>query len=174
MHTKWCVISGPPCSGKTTLVSELETLGYPVVHEVARSLIEANLQRDITIQDIQARKANLQHEILRQKLAIERHLPENRLIFFDRGIPDSIAYFKLAGLDPRQVVSAAHRFRYERVFFLEPVAYRKDSVRLEEVSTAATLGESLERSYMLVGYKPVRIPCMNTEKRIARIFDHVP
>jgi predicted ATPase len=33
-ETNWYVVTGAPSSGKTTLVRELEKLGYRVVHEV--------------------------------------------------------------------------------------------------------------------------------------------
>ena len=47
-NTQWYVITGPPCSGKTTLIDKLEALGYPVVHEVARWVIEGNIKDDMT------------------------------------------------------------------------------------------------------------------------------
>ena len=31
--TNWHVITGAPCSGKTTVIRELERRGYSVVHE---------------------------------------------------------------------------------------------------------------------------------------------
>ena len=173
MNTEWCVISGPPCSGKTTLINELEALGYPVVHEVARSLITSCLRPGMTPKEIQARKSTLQHDILRVKLEIENGLSANQTTFFDRGIPDSIAYFKLAGLDPGQVIDSARIRRYKHVFFLEALPYRKDSVRIEETASAATLAESLEKSYRIVGYEPIRIPCVSTEERLRCILEYL-
>jgi predicted ATPase len=38
--TNWYVITGAPCSGKTSVIRELEKRGYRVVHEVARAYIE--------------------------------------------------------------------------------------------------------------------------------------
>ncbi|MBW2239191.1 MAG: AAA family ATPase [Deltaproteobacteria bacterium] len=32
-QTNWHVITGAPCSGKTSVICELERRGHPVVHE---------------------------------------------------------------------------------------------------------------------------------------------
>ena len=53
-QTNWHVITGAPCSGKTAVISELEHLGYPVVHEVARAYIDERLQHGETIAQIKA------------------------------------------------------------------------------------------------------------------------
>ncbi|MEM5794017.1 MAG: hypothetical protein QXS48_02825 [Candidatus Aenigmatarchaeota archaeon] len=37
------------------------------------------------------------------KLKIEETVPKDRIVFFDRGIPDSIAYFKICGLDTKEL-----------------------------------------------------------------------
>jgi predicted ATPase len=172
-NTQWCVITGPPCSGKTTLIDKLEALGYPVVHEVARWVIEGNIKGDMTTDQRQTEKLNLQQVILDTKLDIENRIPEDQLTFFDRGIPDSIAYFELVGLDPQPVISSARRRRYRQVFFLESVPYIQDPVRTEQRRAASALTDALVHSYRLTGYTPILIPNMNTEKRLERILAQI-
>lgn len=41
--TNWYVATGAPCSGKYTIISELETRGYQVAHEAARAFMEAEI-----------------------------------------------------------------------------------------------------------------------------------
>jgi predicted ATPase len=43
MQTRWCVLTGAPCAGKTAVINELERRGHGVVHEVARAHVEAKL-----------------------------------------------------------------------------------------------------------------------------------
>ena len=44
-ETNWYVITGAPSSGKSSVIRELENLGYRVVHEVARAYIEEELKK---------------------------------------------------------------------------------------------------------------------------------
>ena len=118
--TNWCVITGAPCSGKTSVVNELERRGYKVVHETARAYIDQQLAAGRRLDQIKADELAFENHILNAKLAIESSLPANETIFFDRGIPDSIAYFKLAGLNParackkRQPVSLSPNFLFRK------------------------------------------------------------
>lgn len=172
MHqTRWCVITGPPCSGKTTLIHDLEALGYPVVHEVARAIIWNGVKRGLTATQVRKRKPALQHEILAKKCEIENGLPGDRMVFLDRGIPDSIAYFELAGLDPAPAIAASRRRRYRSVCFLAPLwAYEKDPVRNEEKRDAAQLVEALKQSYTRLGYTLIHVPVMDRQERLAQIL----
>jgi len=48
-RTNWYVITGAPCFGKTAVICKLEQLGYQVVHEVARSYIDKELNKGQSI-----------------------------------------------------------------------------------------------------------------------------
>ncbi len=50
--TRWHVITGAPCSGKTTVIRDLERRGFRVVHETARAWIEEELQKGRTMAEI--------------------------------------------------------------------------------------------------------------------------
>lgn len=49
IQTKWNVISGAPCSGKTTLIEQFESKGYRTVPETARQFIENQIARGKTL-----------------------------------------------------------------------------------------------------------------------------
>ena len=95
-RTNWHVITGAPCSGKTAVIQELEKRGYKVIHETARAYIDRRLNEGLPLQTIKADQQQFENHILDEKIRIESSLPRNETFFFDRGIPDSIAYFKLA------------------------------------------------------------------------------
>ena len=72
----WYVLTGGPCSGKTTLIDELKQRGYSVFPEPARIVIASELAQGKTIQDILAyyRKFNLSSdEVLQKALASVRY-----------------------------------------------------------------------------------------------------
>ena len=107
VKTNWCVITGAPSSGKTSVIDDLARRGYQTEPEVARELIESCLQHGQKIEKVRARNDWLQNEILRLKLAHERRQDSKQLVFLDRGIPDSLTYFRIAGLDLSAVKIAA-------------------------------------------------------------------
>ncbi len=120
-ETNWYVITGAPSSGKTTLLKELEKIGYRVVHEVARAHIETQMAQGRTLEEIRSDKQSFENRVLNRKIALEAQLPKHEVIVFDRAVPDSIAYFELAGLDTAEAIARSPRNRYRKVFLLDPL-----------------------------------------------------
>ena len=172
-ETSWYVVTGAPSSGKTALVQELEKLGYRVIHEVARGYIEREMEQGRTLEEIRADKRSFEKWILHAKIAIEAELPKNHLIIFDRAIPDSIAYFDVAGLDAKEAIEKSPRNRYKGVFLLDRLPYEVDHVRVEDDEVAVRLDRSLEQSYRMLGYEVTRIGVMHIGKRVKVIVDQI-
>lgn len=169
-QTDWYVITGAPCSGKTAVIRELERRGEPVVHEVARAYIDAQQAEGRTLAQIRADVLDFEHRILAEKLAIEAAMPVDRRVFFDRGVPDSIAYFKAAGLDPRIPFEKSRIYRYRRVFFMQRLPFATDAVRKESERQAACLDRLLAACYQNLGYAVVTIPRMSVARRTDRVI----
>jgi predicted ATPase len=172
-QTNWYVITGAPSSGKTTLVQELEKLGYRVIHEVARGYIETQMKQGRTLEEIRADKRSFENFVLHAKIAIEAELPKDHVIIFDRAIPDSIAYFEEAGLDAREAVEKSPRNRYKKVFLLDRLPYQVDHARIEDSQIAIRLDQSLEQSYGMLGYEVMRINAMPVEERVKIILQEI-
>jgi predicted ATPase len=164
-ETNWYVVTGAPSSGKTTLVRELEKLGYRVVHEVARTHIEQQMARGQTLEEVRADKKSFENSILNAKIAIEADLSEDEVIILDRAIPDSIAYFEVAGLDTKGAIVKSPRNRYKKVFLLDRLPYQADHARVEDIQTAVSLDQGLEQSYRMLGYDVIRVAVMPIEDR---------
>ncbi len=169
-ETNWYVITGAPSSGKTTLLKELEKIGYRVVHEVARAHIETQMARGRTLEEIRSDKQSFENRVLNRKIALEAQLPKHEVIVFDRAVPDSIAYFELAGLDTAETIAKSPRNRYRKVFLLNPLPYVADHARIEDQQTAARLDQSLGQSYRKLGYDVIRIDAMPVEDRLVIIL----
>ena len=172
-RTNWCVITGAPCSGKTSVVKELERRGYQVVHESARAYIDQQLAAGKRLDQIKADKRTFENHILNAKVVIESTLPPKETIFFDRGLPDSIAYFKLAGLDVDNLLEKSKRRRYRRIFFFERLGFLKDRVRSEDEDTADRLGSLIEESYRLLEYEIIHVSVLSIEQRIDFILNRL-
>jgi predicted ATPase len=164
--TKWHVITGAPCSGKTAVICELEQLGYPVVHEVARACIDKELQKGKNITQIKSDIFSFERHILYQKISIEENLPEDTIVFLDRAIPDSIGYYILEGLDPADPIAKSKQRQYKKIFFLERLKFEKDNARSEDDKIAARLDLLLRESYQSLSYKIVDVPLLPLKERI--------
>ena len=82
-------------------------------------------------------------------------------VFFDRGIPDLIAYALLYGLDDRPARGAAHKYRYNPTVFFAPPwkdIYSTDEERRMTYGQAADFGERMRDAYLGLGYTLVELP----------------
>ena len=172
-ETNWHVVTGAPSSGKTTLVEALEKMGYRVVHEVARAYIEMQMAQGKALMEIRADKKSFETWILHTKLSIEEGLPREEFIIFDRAIPDSIAYFEEAGIDPGEAIRKSPRNRYRGVFLLDRLPYQDDHARIENYEIAERLERGLEKSYKMLGYDVVRVGVMPVADRVEFVVDHI-
>ncbi len=165
--TQWCVITGAPSSGKTSVIDELAARGYPIQTEVARELIEECLRHGMTLAEIRGADyvQEMQRKILRFKLAREKALDEKKLVFSDRGTPDSIVYFKLAGVDAKQAIEASHTYHYRAVFMLDRLPLVKDGVRTESDAQAEKICGQIAAAYTALGYELVAVPVLPVPQR---------
>jgi predicted ATPase len=164
-ETNWCAITGAPSSGKTAVIDELARRGYQTEPEIARELIEAGLKHGQKLQEIRAQSLWLQNEILRLKLLREQAQDPQALIFLDRGLPDSVTYFRTAGLDLSAPREACMEFHYRHVFIFDRLAVVQDGIRTESDALAHQIDLALEQDYRDLGYTPIRVPVIPIPER---------
>lgn len=173
VDTQWNVITGAPSSGKTSVIRELEHRGYSVVHEAARAIIESERQKGRTINEIKADMIGFERMILMKKVEIESGLPENELVFLDRAIPDSIAYYRLYGLDVNEPLKYCRFVRYRNVFLFQKLKFVSDAVRCENDRVAEQLENYLSDTYRMLGYNLVTIAPFSVNQRVDMILSHL-
>ena len=172
-RTNWYVITGAPCSGKTAVISALEEMGYPVVHEVARAYIDKEIKKGKSIAKIKSDVLLFERHILYKKIEIEKSLSKDATVFLDRGVPDSIGYYILEGLYPDEPIKKSKKARYKKIFFFERLLFEKDAVRSEDDKIAAELDRILKESYQMLRYEIISVPILNVKDRVDFILKHV-
>ena len=91
-QSQWIIITGSTSSGKSTLIEELAKQGHKTVPEMARVVIDEKIAQGESINEIRSDEGLFQKEVFERKLKLEKKLPREERLFFDRGIPDSLAY----------------------------------------------------------------------------------
>ncbi len=160
----WYVITGAPCSGKTTILNSLKEMGYEVIGEVARTHIDKLIAKGFTIEDIRKDEKRFQNDVLDQKYKLEEYINKDKLVFFDRGIPDSYAYFKFLGIKNEELLKKSLVNNYKKVFILEPCPYKKDYARTESEEDQIKLHELIQEAYKISGAKIINVPIFETKK----------
>jgi predicted ATPase len=169
----WYVITGGPSCGKSTTVKELSKLGYLTVPEVARLYFEQELAKGRTLEEVRADKAKVQAEILRMQLEQEKKIPRNRVVFFDRAIPDTLAYFEYYKISVPEWAAKEAFKPYKRVFFLEQLPIEKDHVRTENEEEAEQINQHIVNTYKRLNYELVAVPVMSVKERVRFILSKI-
>ncbi|MBT8235319.1 MAG: ATP-binding protein [Bacteroidia bacterium] len=182
MELKKVVITGGPGTGKTSVIKNLADNGFTCVPEIIRSMTEAAKLEDnpneITtnplafVDDPMAFNQKLLDG--RKQQYIDALKEDSELIFFDRGIPDVLAYmdyFDQAYAD--EFIRACDSHRYDKVIILPPwkEIYSSDSSRLENFQEAMEIHEHLLATYKRFQYDPIFIPKGPVAERVSYILE---
>lgn len=169
--TNWNVITGGPSSGKTTIVNELKKLGYSSTPEAARVLIDIGIGNGLTIQEIRRNEEHFNQSIFCIQMAIENIILPDHFCFHDRGIPDSLAYMRLSGGDESIVKNFAKKRKYNKIFLLELLPFKKDYARTEDSLKAKQIEQMIYETYKELNYDIIFVPVLQIEKRVNFILD---
>ncbi len=175
MPNNWYIITGGPSTGKTTLLQELELLGHKTVPEAARTWIDENLGRGISVKQLRADEYKFQQDIAKLKAKIERAIDADALTFFDRGMHDTLAFMRHYGFPIEGwIVKLAEKSQYKKVFLLEPLAfYERDYARTEDQHFLNKIPQLLHDVYTEFGMKPISVPPISPAERAKFILHHI-
>ena len=156
------VITGGPGAGKTTLLHELQNRGCYCVNEVAREIIREQVLANGEALPWKDREQYLElmfeHSVDSFK---KQETVGAGIMFFDRGIPDSITYAEIIGSKRSANMEAeARNFRYNpKVFFLQPwnQIYETDEERKQSWEEAVISAELNAATYRRLGYSIIEI-----------------
>lgn len=171
----WYVITGGPSSGKTTLITELDKLGYKTVPESARVVIDEALRNGILVEELRRDEKKFQEIVAERKREVEANLDKDEIIFFDRGMHDTLAYMRAYDFPVKSWIKKLHdEATYRKVFLLDPLLkYEKDYARVENDDFVEKIGVLLHDVYTSYGMKPEVLPPTSVQERIQCIIDSI-
>ena len=171
IQTNWHVITGAPCSGKTTLIDQLSRIGHPTANETAREYFEIEMAKGRTSQEIRESGHPTQMGIFGMQQRLENELRPEEVIFLDRALPDSLTFHRVFGLHPDQLLLECFKHRYASVFVLDRLPFARE-VQLgpEDEITARFIDKWLELDYAAMGYHVVRVPVSPPHERLSFVL----
>ena len=164
------VITGGPCTGKTTTLEALKKKGYNIVEEASRILIDeqnrtgGDLLPWKRLFDFQIKLTELQL-MLESKATTGTH-------FLDRGVIDNLAFCEWGKIKPpKELSDAVKKASYNKIFLLEPLShFENDSVRTETEEDRVLLTKLIKKHYRAHGYEVISIPSVSVQKRVQLIL----
>jgi predicted ATPase len=174
------VISGGPGSGKTTVLHELATLGFQYAPEVARQIIQEQVQAGGHALPWDDREAYTALMLERSIASYLEHTPALQPVFSDRGIPDTLGYARLIRLREQSAIESACRlYRYASLVFVAPPwpeIYQLDNERKQDFAEAQRTFEQVTEVYRECGYSLSELPKLPPSARaqfiLMRALEH--
>jgi len=169
--TNWCVITGGPSSGKTTTVNILKARGYQSTIEHARHFLDTQRVTGRTTAEIRKNQAAFQLGVLKMQIEQEAMLDPDALIFLDRALPDSLAYYRFLELPPDpMLLEALPSVRYRKVFLLDLLPLVRDYARTEDSAAQRQIHALLREAYEELGHVVEAVPPLGPDDRVDYIL----
>jgi predicted ATPase len=172
--TNWYVITGGPSSGKTTTVDMLRDLGHTTTIEHARHYLDLKRVEGKTVEEVRARRREFQHGVLAMQLDQEASLDPDEIIFLDRAIPDSLAYYRFLDLEPdAELLDALQHVSYRKAFILDLLPLAADYARTEDAAAQLRIHALLTEVYQDLSTPVVKVPVLGPADRVAYTLDRL-
>lgn len=177
MIAKRIVITGAPGTGKSSIIQKLEKHDFCCFPEISREVILEARQQGYD-------QLFLQKPLLFSELVLKGRLHQfqkastisKKLLFFDRGIHDVLAYLEYANTNyPKKMHLVCQQNLYDLVFILPPwkEIYTRDNERYESFEEASKIHQHIEKTYKSFQYKPILVPTGTIETRVQFILNNI-
>ena len=168
MQQKIALIGGPG-AGKSSVLNELIKRNYYCMPEISRE-VTLKAQKD-GIDQLFLTQPLLFSQLLlegREQQFLDAHQSNNKVVFFDRGIPDVHAYMNYLKTEyPPIYKEKSKKHVYDKIFLFEPwkEIYVSDNERYESFEEAVIIDTFLKEAYLELGYEIITVPFGTIEER---------
>ena len=169
------VVTGPPGSGKSTLIDALAAAGVRTSAEVGRRIIRDQVAIGGTALPWGDERAFAELMIVEEVAAHAVALAHGAPVVLDRGVPDVIGFLRASGLPvPPAFDAAARAHRYNPRVFLAPFwaeIFRVDPERPGPPERAQRTEVIMRDTYRDYGYELVTLPRVSVAERVAFVLN---
>lgn len=174
---KKIALIGGPATGKTTLINALKTQGYYCMEEISRQVT------------LEAQKNGIEQLFLEDPIWFSKQLLDSRkkqfldaqnsnepVVFFDRGLPDIVAYLDYIKSDyGQEFITVCETYKYDKIFILPPwkAIYKTDNERYESFDQLLEIHEFLKKWYSKFGYEIIEVHIGSIQERIKFILNRI-
>ncbi len=169
------IITGPPSSGKTTLIKSLQDLNYKCYPEMARLVIQNNIKNGVDCFPWN-NTLDFSHQVF---LEISNLLGSinTDFCFFDRSLVDIIAYMDISKISRnKNYINAIKTSNYNKNVFFLPFwddIYTIDLQRRESKKEAKLIEKNLRLIYNELGFNLIDVPMTVLKERVDFILKNV-
>ncbi|QVY66833.1 AAA family ATPase [Polaribacter sp. Q13] len=163
------VLIGGPGTGKTSVINELTNRGCFCMPEISREVtLEAQKKG---IDQLFLTEPLLFSKMLlegREKQFLEASKSKEKIVFFDRGIPDVHAYMDYFKTEyPITFFEKSNHYKYTKIFHFSPWEdiHTTDNERYESFEETLEIDKFLMNSYTDLGYTIINIPFGSLKER---------
>lgn len=168
------IITGGPGSGKSTLIEELKRRGIFCVEEVARKVIQEEVQ--LGCEALLGQR--IEKMIVRSLETYEDAVVKRaEVTIFDRGVLDYISYANRTHTPiSKELIQKAAALNYNKIVFMAPPweeIYCNDSERKQSFEEALEVYETLVKIYSEYGYEIIELPKTDVQSRADFLLRHI-
>lgn len=169
------VISGGPATGKTSIIYQLEEMGYACYHEISREIISAEVAKGTDVVPWQNLKA-FSDLVFKGRLN-QFDSAQDGVQFYDRSLIDTLAYMRKDGLHiPQAWEREIAERKYSQTVFITPPwheIFGNDHERRESWEQLLHIHEYLVSGYQEAGYTVCEVPKLPVNERVAFILKNL-
>jgi len=169
-HSNRYIITGGPGSGKSSLLTALVNLNYQGFEEISRVIIRE--QHEIGGDRVPWQNLAAFAELCYERMSAQlEDCKSDCTCFYDRGLPDIIAYMRRGGLNVTDKYFEKAKAYNKNVFLTPPwkEIFVNDSERPESYKDALEIYKFLKTTYSELGFNIIELPKVSIEERVAFI-----
>ncbi|MBL0683245.1 AAA family ATPase [Aquimarina mytili] len=184
MTKKRIVITGAPGTGKTSVIIKLEESKFYCFHEVIRTMTQEAKKNNgsntmvsnpiVSVSDPYEFNTKILNARIQQfKDGLSK---DNEVLFYDRGIPDVLAYMDYFEQQyENHFINECKKHVYDHVFILPPwkEIYVSDEERFESFEQAEEIHHHLLNTYTKLGYNCIEVPFGTVTERNTFILKNI-
>tara|TARA_A100000164_G_scaffold162651_1_gene144241 strand:+ start:556 stop:1083 length:528 start_codon:yes stop_codon:yes gene_type:complete len=171
------VITGGPGTGKSSIIESLKKMNFNVFNESSREVTKKYKNND-SEQYFLSNPTNFSNILMdkRKKQFEEGSKSKNDYFFYDRGIPDILAYLNFKKIEYKSsMMKEILKFNYDTIFIAEPwkAIYTNDSERYETYDELLEIDFHIKKIYKQLGYNIIILPKKSVKDRVTFILENL-